>query len=105
MLLPSPPLLVISDRTQARLPLPEVAKAAFEGGCRWFSVREKDLPRPDRFLLQRHIGVIGGRYEATVMEHGEAIPQQMLRVRGMHLPSGGDIAGMRARVPDEWLVG
>ena len=44
MTLPSPPLLVISDRSQAKRPLPELAAAAFRGGCRWFSLREKDLP-------------------------------------------------------------
>ena len=47
MVLPVPPLLVISDRHQARRPLEEVAEAVFAGGCRWFSLREKDLP-PDR---------------------------------------------------------
>ena len=42
-MLPVPPLLVISDRRQARRPLEQVATAAFTGGCRWFSLREKDL--------------------------------------------------------------
>ena len=32
MRLPEPPLLVISDRSQARRPLPEIAAAAFAGG-------------------------------------------------------------------------
>jgi len=43
-----PPLLIISDRRQARLPLEKVAEAAFLGGCRWFSLREKDLPSAER---------------------------------------------------------
>ena len=46
--LPEPPLLVISDRHQARRPLIEVAQKAFAGGCRWFSLREKDLPTDER---------------------------------------------------------
>ena len=103
--LPDPPLLVISDRSQAQLPLKEVALAAFEGGCRWFSVREKDLSAPEHFLLLRYIGVVGTRYKATVTMHGDIIPQAMTRARGMHLPSGGDIAAMRTRVPPDWLVG
>lgn len=102
--LPYPPLLVISDRSQAQRPLEEVARAAFEGGCRWFSFREKDLPRDEHFLLLRQIGVMGGRYGATVTLHGDVVPQPMTRVRGLHLPGGGDIAAMRARVPD-WLIG
>ena len=48
MTLPSPPLLVISDRSQAKRPLVEIAAAAFRGGCRWFSLREKDLPADER---------------------------------------------------------
>src|SRR5579864_4977952 len=100
MPLPDPPLLIISDRSQASRPLEEVARAAFEGGCRWFSFREKDLPRPEHFLLLRQIGVMGSRYGATVMAHGDVIPQPMTRTRGVHLPSDGDPATMRRRLPD-----
>ena len=57
MTLPDPPLLVISDRSQARRPLEEVAEAAFGGGCRWFSLREKDLPAAERRAL---LGGAGG---------------------------------------------
>jgi len=49
--LPDPPLLVISDRSQAKRPLIKVAEAAFAGGCRWFSLREKDLPAEERRAL------------------------------------------------------
>jgi len=98
--LPDPPLLVISDRSQARLPLEEVARAAFEGGCRWFSLREKDLPRPEHFLLLRQIGVMGVRYGATVTVHGDTVPQPMTRATGLHLSSGSDPAVMRRRMPD-----
>jgi thiamine-phosphate pyrophosphorylase len=92
MPLPDPPLLIISDRSQARLPLEAVARAAFEGGCRWFSFREKDLPRPEHFLLLRQIGVMSVRYRATVTVHGDTVPQPMTRAAGLHLPSGGDPA-------------
>jgi thiamine-phosphate pyrophosphorylase len=104
MPLPDPPLLIISDRSQTQRPLQEVALAAFEGGCRWFSVREKDLSASEHFLLLRYIGVVGTRYKAMVTMHGDVIPQAMTRARGMHLPSGGDIAAVRERVPD-WLIG
>jgi thiamine-phosphate pyrophosphorylase len=40
--LPDPPLLLITDRRQARHPLAEVVTAALKAGCRWVSVREKD---------------------------------------------------------------
>src|SRR5579862_4562087 len=42
--LPDPALLVVTDRRQARRPLAEVVGAALTAGCRWISLREKDLP-------------------------------------------------------------
>src|ERR1700690_4562364 len=103
--LPDPPFLVISDRSQAGLPLQEVALAAFEGGCRWFSLRERDGTPSEHFLMLRYVGVVGTRYKAMVTMHGDVMPQAMTRARGMHLPSGGDVAAMRGRVPPDWLFG
>jgi thiamine-phosphate pyrophosphorylase len=97
-------LLVISDRSQARRPLLEVARAVFEGGGRWFSLREKDLPPGEYFELLRQIGVMGSRYGATVTAHGDVVPQPMTRARGMHLPGGRDPAAMRKRF-GEGLIG
>ena len=57
--LPQPPLLVISDRSQATRPLMEIAAAAFRGGCRWFSLREKDLPAAERRDLLRALVALG----------------------------------------------
>ena len=62
MSLPSPPLLVISDRSQAGRPLPEIAEAAFRGGCRWFSLREKDLPAAERRDLLHALVLLGHRF-------------------------------------------
>src|SRR5258708_37574168 len=104
MPLPHPPLLIISDRSQASLPLEEVARAAFEGGCRWFSVREKDLPAGELFQLLRLIGVMGSRYGATVTVHGNTVPQPMTRAGGVHLPSGGGPPPLR-RGPPAGAVG
>ena len=59
MRLPDPPLLIISDRSQARRPLVEVAAAAFAGGCRWFSLREKDLPPQERRDLLAALVALG----------------------------------------------
>jgi thiamine-phosphate pyrophosphorylase len=46
MIVPDPPLLLITDRAAARLPLREVVAAALDGGCRWIMVREKNPPSP-----------------------------------------------------------
>ena len=70
MRVPAPPLLIISDRRQAQHPLEELAQAAFTGGCRWFSLREKDLPEAERAAMLRALVALGRRWGATVTVHG-----------------------------------
>jgi thiamine-phosphate pyrophosphorylase len=98
--LPSPPLLVISDRSQARRPLIEIAAAAFDGGCRWFSLREKDLPAAERRALLRDLITLGRRYGAIVMVHDNLDAAVATGAGGVHLPSGGDPAAARVKLPD-----
>lgn len=45
------PLLLLTDRRQARRDLVEVVAAAVEGGARHVVLREKDLPRDERAAL------------------------------------------------------
>jgi thiamine-phosphate pyrophosphorylase len=96
MNLPEPPLLVISDRSQARRPLLEIAEAAFRGGCRWFSLREKDLPAAERRKLLRALVLLGERFGATVTAHDDIEAVVAEAAGGVHLPGGGDpVAGGR----------
>jgi thiamine-phosphate pyrophosphorylase len=97
--LPVPPVLVISDRSQARFPLVEIAAAAFAGGCRWFSLREKDLPVAERQALLAELVALGRRYDATVMAHDDLGAVAATGAGGIHLPGGGDPAAARARLP------
>ncbi|HEX3412701.1 MAG TPA: thiamine phosphate synthase [Stellaceae bacterium] len=99
MTLPVPPLLVISDRRQARRPLEEVAEAIFAGGCRWFSLREKDLPAAERRALLSALVVIGRRWKASVTVHEDVDAAAMAGAAGVHLPSGGNPEGARTRLP------
>lgn len=46
-----PPLLVLTDRRQARCPLPEAVAAAVSGGARAVVLREKDLSAAEREAL------------------------------------------------------
>jgi thiamine-phosphate pyrophosphorylase len=103
-MLPRPPLLVISDRLQARLPLIEVAAAAFAGGCRWFSLREKDLPAAERRALLAELVSLGRACGATVMAHDDIDAVAASGAGGVHLPGGGDPAAARARLPGR-LIG
>jgi len=105
MPLPQPPLLIISDRSQARLPLTAVAEAAFAAGCRWFSLREKDLPPDRRRTLLRSLLAVGRRYGATVTAHQDIEGVLATGGDGVHLPSGADPGEARMRLPDRLLGG
>jgi thiamine-phosphate pyrophosphorylase len=96
--LPSPPLLIISDRGQARRPLVEIAAASFAGGCRWFSLREKDLPATERCALLGELMALGRTYGATVMAHDDIDAVIATGAGGVHLPGGSDPKAARARL-------
>jgi thiamine-phosphate pyrophosphorylase len=97
--LPVPPLLVISDRHQARQPLEAVAEAVFAGGCRWFSLREKDLPPEERRALLAALVAAGRRFGAIVTAHEDIEAAAATGADGVHLPSGGNPAAARVRLP------
>jgi thiamine-phosphate pyrophosphorylase len=97
-MLPVPPLLVISDRRQARQPLEQVAEAAFAGGCRWFSLREKDLPSDERRALLGALVRLGRRFGAVVTVHEDIESVAAVGANGVHLPSGGSPGEARARL-------
>ncbi|MFN8422036.1 MAG: hypothetical protein U0470_01160 [Anaerolineae bacterium] len=70
--LPDPPLLVITDRLASRRPLPDVVAAVLAAGCRWMSVRERDLA-PDRLVdLVASIVALAAPFGATVLVAGRA---------------------------------
>ena len=102
--LPKPPLLVISDRRQARRPLEEIAHSIFAGGCRWLSLREKDLPAGERRDLLRALVALGRPFGAVVMAHEDIEAVWAAGAAGLHLPAGADPAAARARLPQA-LVG
>ena len=99
MPLPVPPLLLISDRKQARQPLAGIVAAAFAGGCRWFSLREKDLPAAARRRLLGELLALGRGSGAVVMAHEDLDAVAATGADGVHLPAGADPAAARARLP------
>jgi len=98
-MLPAPPLLVISDRTQVKRSLPEIAAAAFRAGCRWFSLREKDLPAAERRELLRALLELGRDHGAIVTVHDDIDDAAAIGAGGVHLPGSGDPAAARQRLP------
>ena len=105
MKLPQPPLLLITDRRQARRPLEEIAAAAFAAGCRWLSLREKDLPAAGRLELLQRLIDLGARWDACVGVHDDIDAANSARAGAIHLPDGGPLAGLRARLGAGVLLG
>jgi thiamine-phosphate pyrophosphorylase len=103
--LPAPPFLLVTDRSQAREPLAAVAAAALQGGCRWMSLREKDLTEVDLILLARRLLPLTRSAGACLLLHGEASLAKLAGVDGVHLSAGADAAVARAELGPEKLIG
>ncbi|MFG1396858.1 thiamine phosphate synthase [Roseixanthobacter pseudopolyaromaticivorans] len=104
-MLPQPPILLITDRSQARAPLPEVVAAALEGGCRWISVREKDLPQAEQIALARALLSLAFAFGGRVTLHGAFDLAVEAGVDGVHLPAGSDVGQARSRLGPGALIG
>jgi thiamine-phosphate pyrophosphorylase len=105
MRLPHPPLLLITDRHQARLPLADVVAAALAAGCRWVSMREKDLSADDQVVLAVTLARTVRRHGGRLSLHGEAALAKACGVDGVHLPAGSDPAAARALLGPAKLIG
>jgi thiamine-phosphate pyrophosphorylase len=103
--LPEPPLLVITDRHQAQAPLESMAAALFAGGCRWLSLREKDLPPLERLALLRRLVALGKPFGATVTVHDDLAAASAAGAAGIHLPAGASPGAARASLGDGVLIG
>ena len=89
MNLPDPPILVITDRRQCAEPIEARAAALFDGGCRWLSLREKDLEPEIRADLLLRIADIARRFGATVGVHDD-LAAAVAHGTALHLPDGAD---------------
>jgi thiamine-phosphate pyrophosphorylase len=98
------PLLVITDRKAAARPLEDVIAQALRGGCRWLSLREKDLAHAERLALLSRIVALGRPFGATVTVHGD-IEAAAAAGAGVHLPAGGSPGQARARLGKGALIG
>ncbi len=104
--LPHPPLLLVTDRRQARKPLTEVVAAALAAGCRWVSVREKDLPEDDQIALVRLLLPIARRNGARLTLHGDAALAKAAGADGVHrVGRHGDAAASRKLLGPDKLIG
>jgi len=105
MNLPTPPLLLITDRRQARGNIIDIAAAAFSAGCRWVSLREKDLPQAEQAALLRELLSRARPFGAQVTVHGDPKLVGDAGADGVHLSAGSDVAAARSLLGIDALVG
>jgi thiamine-phosphate pyrophosphorylase len=97
-------LLVITDRKAAIRPLDEVVGATLRGGCRWLSLREKDLGHEERLALLGRVMALARPFDATISVHGD-IEAAAAVGADVHLPAGGSPRQARARLGRDALIG
>jgi thiamine-phosphate pyrophosphorylase len=105
MMLPDPPLLLVTNRAQARHSLAEIVAAAVGSGCRWVSLREKDLPADAQIALAQSLMPIAQRFGARLTLHGDVDLARAAGLDGVHLSAHGDAAAARAALGPRALIG
>src|SRR5215470_8422052 len=105
MRLPRPPLLVITDRQQARKPLDDILAASFAAGCRWASAREKDLPPGEQVALAQRLLHIARDWNAWLTLHGDPALAVEAGLDGVHLAADADPAAARHAMGKGALIG
>ena len=105
MRLPEPPLLLVTDRRQARWPLAAVVASAITAGCRWISLREKDLSENEQITLLRTLLPIAATHGACVSLHGEAALARAANADGVHLSARSNPIVARKLLGADKLIG
>lgn len=105
MSLPDPPLLLITDRRLSPRPLEDTVARALEAGCRWVSLREKDLLPEARLALLRRLLALGRPFGAVIGVHDDIAGALTAGAAAVHLPADVDPAAVRARLPAGVLLG
>lgn len=98
-------LLVVTDRHQARRPLPDVIDAALQGGARWIWLRDRDLEFAERQALALQLKALTDAAGATLTIGGDINLALRIGVSAVHLRAGDDVHVARARLGKKALIG
>ena len=93
---PAPTLAADHPQLQAPHLWPAAVVAdALAAGCRWVSLREKDLTAAERLALLRRLRALARPVGAVVTVHADL--DSAADVDGVHLAAGGDPGAARRR--------
>lgn len=108
MILPTPPILIITDRRMADKPLTDVVAAALRGGGKWFLLREPDLKTGELLSLAEALGALCTPYGARLSISAD-LAVAAAQTSGVHLPqrmaNPETVATARERLGPDALIG
>jgi thiamine-phosphate pyrophosphorylase len=89
------------------LPLDEIIEAVLAAGCRWISVREKDLPASEQIAVAARLRPMAQRFGACLILHGAVLYTGFAAsiLDGVHLPDRPDACSATAWRKEGKLVG
>jgi thiamine-phosphate pyrophosphorylase len=92
------PLLVITDRHQARHPLEAIATGVGRGGGRWLLFRDKDLGQRERRDLALRLAGIAAEQGFALSVSADAELAATVGAAGVHLQAVDQVAAARERL-------
>lgn len=101
-----PPLLVLTDRSQANRPVADVVRAAIGGGARAVVLREKDLARAERVAVAAELADLMAAVGGLLLI---ASDPSVAPAAGVHLaggdpfPSTGGLAGRSCHTAEDLM--
>jgi len=98
------PLLVITDRHQASLPIDEIAEAVGRGGGRWLMLRDKDLAAAERACLAAKVAAIAGRHGMHLSISADAGLAAELGA-SIHVQDAAEVRAARQRCGARAVIG
>jgi thiamine-phosphate pyrophosphorylase len=99
------PLLVVTDRHQARAPLLETVAAICAAGGRWIWFRDRDLDPGERRRLAENLSGIVRSSGAFLTVGGDVELAAYVAAEGVHLPSGAPVSAARRLLGARALIG
>jgi thiamine-phosphate pyrophosphorylase len=99
------PLLVITDRHQARHSIEAIATAVGRSGGRWLLLRDRDLAREERWDLAARLARLGAECSFTLSISTDIDLAAAVGAAGVHLQSAAVVAPARRRLGSAAIIG
>lgn len=99
------PLLVVTDRHQARAPLQQAVAEICAAGGRWVWFRDRDLDPGERRHIAESLSSVVRSCGAVLSIGGDVELAAEVEADGVHLPSASPVSAVRRRLGNRALIG